>query len=107
MTSSRKWPIHTHAVNLILHKYINSTANGENTCHHYLCTVLPQIQSAKSDFILAISVSKTHPLPTPTQILHDHCLEVLLSITVVPRDEDKGGGGRGELGGKQFALWSM
>ena len=38
---------------------------GENTCHHYLCTVLPQIHSAKSDFILAISVSKTHPLPPP------------------------------------------
>ena len=64
---------------------------GENTCHHYLCTVLPQTHSAKSDFILAISVSKTNPLPPPppTQILHDHCLQFFLGITVVPRDEDK------------------
>ena len=29
------------------------------------------------------------PFPPPPQILHDHCLQFFLGITVVPRDEDK------------------
>ena len=69
--------------NFAQNNHINSTASGENTFHHYLCIGLPQIRSAKSDFIFAISMSKTGPLP-PTQILHDHCLQFLLGITIVP-----------------------
>ena len=40
---------------------------GKNTFHHCLCTVVPHLESAKIDFVLAISMSRTHPLP-PTQI---------------------------------------
>ena len=44
---------------------------------------------------------------TPKKILHNHCFQFFLGITVVPREikTDLGGG----LGGgvKQGALWSM
>ena len=40
----------------------------------------------------------------PPKILHNHCFQFLLGITVVPREikNDLGGGGI-----KQGALWSM
>ena len=44
----------------------------------------------------------------PSKILHNHCLQFLLGITVVPREiEDNGYAKFWGRGGKQGALWSI
>ena len=44
--------------------------------------------------------------PPPTKILHNHCFQFLLGVTVVPREIIDNGCAK-FWGGKQGALWSM